>query len=185
MEWINIDPATPVFTATERMIIEKLNAGMSDNTIRCKMRLRFEDYRNIIFDIRRKESAIMGKLSEKDKQKIYELWKSGLTQQAIANKYGVTNQAIGQLIKKMNSVKDKPKQVEPAASEETLTRKESVPVGVITAVKDRLDFLRSTVCDNSKEITELIETNKRLNEEVDDLTKWLELNAEEQINEES
>ena len=54
----------------------------------------------------------MGKLTDQQRADIYQAWKDGTTQKELAQKYGVCNQAISQLIKKMNTQKPAPVELE-------------------------------------------------------------------------
>ena len=54
----------------------------------------------------------MGKLTDQQRAEIYQAWKDGTTQKELAKQYGVCNQAISQLIKKMNTQKPAPGELE-------------------------------------------------------------------------
>lgn len=106
MDWIPIGESIPVLTANQERIRDMLRENKSIWYICHTMRMRREHVEEEIYDIRRKESIMgnpttSGKLSPQQKAAIYEAYKNGEKQQALAKQYGVCNQAISYTIKKM------------------------------------------------------------------------------------
>ena len=112
MDWIHIERDIQGYTETEKKALALLREGKSHFQIAFKLHVSFEHAREIVFDIRKKESLIMGKLTDQQRAEIYQAWKDGTTQKELAQKYGVCNQAISQLIKKMNTQKPAPVELE-------------------------------------------------------------------------
>lgn len=112
MDWIHIERDIQGYTETEKKALALLREGKSHFQIAFKLHVSFEHAREIVFDIRKKESLIMGKLTDQQRADIYQAWKDGTTQKELAQKYGVCNQAISQLIKKMNTQKPEPVELE-------------------------------------------------------------------------
>lgn len=105
MDWIHIERDIQGYTETEKNALTLLNEGKNYFHIAYKLHVSFERARDIVFSIRKKESLIMGKLTDQQRAEIYQAWKDGTTQKELAQQYGVCNQAISQLIKKMNAQK--------------------------------------------------------------------------------
>ena len=112
VDWIHIERDIQGYTETEKKALALLREGKSHFQIAFKLHVSFEHAREIVFDIRKKESLIMGKLTDQQRADIYQAWKDGTTQKKLAQKYGVCNQAISQLIKKMNTQKPAPVELE-------------------------------------------------------------------------
>ena len=66
-------------------------------------RCGLDQARDAIFQIRKKESEIMGKLTTEQKQEIFKAHQSGTSGSDLAKQYGVTPASISQLIKKMKN----------------------------------------------------------------------------------
>lgn len=103
MDWIHIEPEIQGYTIAEKEVISMLNDGKNYFQIAAKMRCSFEHAKEIIYDIRRKESIRMGKLTNTQRAAIYQAWKDGTTPKDLAKQYGVSDQSIYNLIKKMNN----------------------------------------------------------------------------------
>lgn len=68
-----------------------------------RMKTRFGDDRitEAIYEIRKMEAIRMGKLTNQQRAEIYQAWKDGTAQKDLAKQYGVSIQAISQLINKL------------------------------------------------------------------------------------
>ena len=107
MDWIPIGECDiQSYTETEKAALALLNEGKNYFTIASKLRCSFESAREIVFAIRKKESLIMGKLTNTQRAAIFQAWKDGTTPKELAKQYGVSDQAIYNLINKMT--KDPP-----------------------------------------------------------------------------
>lgn len=102
MDWIPIGECDiQAYTATEKAALEILNEGKNFFHISYRLHVSFERAREIVFSIRKKESIIMGKLTNTQRAAIFQAWKDGTTPKELAKQYGVSDQAIYNLVKKM------------------------------------------------------------------------------------
>ena len=76
--------------------------GREINITRLALRIGENTMQEAIYEIRKRESIIMGKLTNAQKAAIYQAWKDGMPQAELAKQYGVTSAAICQLVKKLN-----------------------------------------------------------------------------------
>lgn len=102
MDWISIEPEIQALTPLERRVLELLNEGHHYFRIAGMLHLSFETIRAIIFNIRKKESVLMGKLTNTEKAAIFRAWKDGTSQADLAKQYKVSSAAICTLIKRLN-----------------------------------------------------------------------------------
>ncbi len=121
MDWISIEPEIQAWTPLERRVLELLNEGHHYFRIAGMLHLSFETVRAIIFNIRKKESVLMGKLTNTEKADIFRAWKDGTSQADLAKQYKVSGSAICTLIKRLNKAEseimqteDKPERMEKA-----------------------------------------------------------------------
>lgn len=119
MDWISIEPEIQAWTPLERRVLELLNEGNHYFRIAGMLHLSFETVRAIIFNIRKKESVLMGKLTNAEKAAIFRAWKDGASQADLAKQYKVSGASICTLIKRLNKAEseimqteDKPEQLE-------------------------------------------------------------------------
>ena len=111
MDWIPIGECDiQAYTATEKEALAILNEGKNYFHIAYRLHVSFEREREIVFSIRKKESLIMGKLTNTQRAAIFQAWKDGTTPKELAKQYGVSDQAIYNLINKMT--KDPPQELE-------------------------------------------------------------------------
>ena len=101
--WISIGECDiQMYTATEKYALAILNEGKNYFHIAYRLHVSFERAREIVFSIRKKESLIMGKLTDQQKAEIYQKWKDGTTPKELAKQYGVSDQSIYNLVNKLN-----------------------------------------------------------------------------------
>ena len=119
MDWISIEPEIQALTPLERRVLELLNEGHHYFRIAGMLHLSFETVRAIIFNIRKKESVLMGKLTNTEKAAIFQAWKDGVSQADLAKQYKVSGSAICTLIKRLSKAEseimqteDKPERME-------------------------------------------------------------------------
>lgn len=104
VDWIPIGACDiQSYTETEKAALAILNDGKSYFHISYKLHVSFERAREIVFSIRKKESLIMGKLTDQQKAEIYQKWKDGQAPKALAAEYNVSDQSIYNLVNKMNA----------------------------------------------------------------------------------
>lgn len=111
VDWIPIGECDiQAYTATEKAALEILNEGKNYFHIAYRLHVSFERAREIVFSIRKKESIIMGKLSNTERAAIYQAWKDGTSQADLARQYGVSKVTLCNLINKM--AKEPPQELE-------------------------------------------------------------------------
>ena len=102
MDWIPIGECDiQAYTATEKAALSILNEGKNYFHIAYRLHVSFERAREIVFSIRKKESLIMGKLTNTQRAAIFQAWKDGTTPKELAKQYGVSDQSIYNLFKKL------------------------------------------------------------------------------------
>ena len=85
MDWIPIGACDiQAYTENEKAALAILNDGKSYFHIAYKLHVSFERAREIVYDIRKKESLIMGKLTDQQRAEIYQKWKDGQTPTGLA-----------------------------------------------------------------------------------------------------
>lgn len=112
MDWIHIERDIQGYTETEKNALALLNEGKNYFHIAYKLHVSFERARDIVFSIRKKESLIMGKLTDQQRAEIYQKWKDGQAPKALAEEYSVSDQSIYNLVNKMNAQKPAPVELE-------------------------------------------------------------------------
>lgn len=113
VDWIPIGACDiQAYTENEKAALAILNDGKSYFHIAYKLHVSFERARDIVFSIRKKESLIMGKLTDQQRAEIYQKWKDGQTPKELAKQYGVSDQAIYNLVNKLNTQKPEPAELE-------------------------------------------------------------------------
>lgn len=112
--------------------------------------------RDAIFQIRKKESEIMGKLTTEQKQEIFKAYQSGTSGSDLAKQYGVTPASISQLIKKMKNAEPELEECEngipntPLSSANVNEKSANavpfrLPQVVIDAIDDRLAIISERI----------------------------------------
>lgn len=102
VDWIPIGECDiQAYTANEKAALEILNEGKNYFHIAYRLHVSFERAREIVFSIRKKESIIMGKLTNTQRAAIFQAWKDGTTPKELAKQYGVSDQSIYNLINKI------------------------------------------------------------------------------------
>lgn len=102
MDWVHIEPDIQPYTEQEKIAIDILNQGKHYLCISSRLHISFEKARDLVFSIRKKESLIMGKLTNTEKAAIFQAWKDGTSQADLAKQYKVSGAAICALIKRLN-----------------------------------------------------------------------------------
>ena len=113
VDWIPIGACDiQAYTENEKAALAILNDGKSYFHIAYKLHVSFERAREIVFSIRKKESLIMGKLTDQQRAEIYQKWKDGQTPKELAKEYSVSDQSIYKLVNKLNAQKPAPAELE-------------------------------------------------------------------------
>lgn len=117
VDWIPIGECDiQAYTANEKAALEILNEGKNYFHIAYRLHVSFERAREIVFSIRKKESIIMGKLSNTERAAIYQAWKGGTSQADLARQYGVSKVTLCNLIKKLTAAEKSLIEAKPLAS---------------------------------------------------------------------
>lgn len=117
VDWIPIGECDiQAYTANEKAALEILNEGKNYFHIAYRLHVSFERAREIVFSIRKKESIIMGKLSNTERAAIYQAWKDGTSQADLARQYGVSKVTLCNLIKKLTAAEKSLTEAKPLAS---------------------------------------------------------------------
>lgn len=136
MDWIPIGEMTapPLSFMAQKLLhyaqIHKMGLrGREIRVARLALRIGENTMQEALYEIRKRENIIMGKLSNAQKAAIYQAWKDGVPQSDLAKQYGVTTAAICKLVKKLNKAGDSIgiKQAVPAEKVETAALPELLP----------------------------------------------------------
>lgn len=140
MDWIPIGEMTapPLSFMAQKLLhyaqIHKMGLrGREVRIARLALRIGENTMQEALYEIRKRENIIMGKLSNAQKAAIYQAYKDGAKQQELADQYGVCNQAISYTIKRMREAeKSMAAAVElPAAAQLPAPEPEKKPASVI------------------------------------------------------
>ena len=192
MDWIHIEPEIQGYTITEKAALSMLNDGKNYFQIAAKMRISFESAKEIVFSIRRKESIRMAKLTNTQRAAIFQAWKDGTSQTKLAEQYGVSNNTICKLIKKMNAAAPKLEDVENGIPNTPLTsvnadekseiadenstnaEQEKIPHVIWVALDDQVSAINWEIEQREQRIAELKEELVQLEDKRYAIEQWLE-----------
>ena len=162
---ITIEPRVQAMTETEKRAITALNNApkhLWTSAVARRLGVGLETARDIIFEIRKKEAIIMGRLTNIQRTAIYQGWKDGQTMTALADQYDVSNQAISALIRKM-------KEKEENAAEK---QQEKLPAAVRRAIQEHIQTLQDQIDQREQRISELRMEQEEFQKDIDSLRKW-------------
>ena len=192
MDWIHIEPEIQGYTITEKAALSMLNDGKNYFQIAAKLRISFESAKEIIYDIRRKESIRMARLTNTERAAIYQAWKDGTTQTKLAEQYGVSNNTICKLIKKMNACQEAAPNLEDVengipttpltsanAEEKSEIAEENsandkIPHVIWVALDDQVSAINWEIEQREQRIAELKEELVQLEDKRYAIEQWLE-----------
>ena len=189
MDWIHIEPEIQAYTLTEKAALSMLNDGKNYFQIAAKMRISFESAKEIVFSIRRKESIRMARLTNTQRAAIFQAWKDGTSQTKLAEQYGVSNNTICKLIKKMNTAAPKLEDVENGIPNTPLTSanaeekseiaeensaNDKIPHVIWTALDDQVSAINWEIEQREQRIAELQEELVQLEDKRYAIEQWLE-----------
>ena len=189
MDWIHIEPEIQGYTITEKAALSMLNDGKNYFQIAAKLHISFESAKEIIYDIRRKESIRMARLTNTERAAIYQAWKDGTTQTKLAEQYGVSNNTICKLIKKMNTAAPKLEDVENGIPNTPLTSanaeekseiaeensaNDKIPHVIWVALDDQVSAINWEIEQREQRIAELKEELVQLEDKRYAIEQWLE-----------
>lgn len=193
VDWIPIGECDiQAYTATEKAALAILNEGKNYFHIAYRLHVSFERAREIVFSIRKKESLIMGKLTDQQKAEIYQKWKDGQAPKALAAEYNVSDQSIYNLVNKMNAQTEledvengipntplMPAEIEKeiaAIAEEKSTNAEpdKLPHFIWTALDDQVSAINFEIEQIEQRIAELKEELAKLEDRRSAIESWME-----------
>ena len=115
MEPVVIDAYAPALsTLAERVLVylqedEQVQVGFADVWKICKkIRASFDDVKDAIYEIRKKESFFVKKITDEQRNDIIEKAKKGWSQNAIAKEYGVSQGAISFILRNYKPAAEQP-----------------------------------------------------------------------------
>lgn len=192
---INIDPAPQSLTPNEQRVRDLMDQGLHYFRIAAMLKISFDACRDIIYEIRKKECIIMGRIPNDEWADAYASYKSGtMTQTEIAKKLGITVQSVCQRFKKLSAIEtqifDKPAGTavaedapitetnaaitetdKPVVMTEEHTKE--VPKAVLAAVEDKITELEEMIRDNNELIKSKQEHNAKFIGRIHTLRTWL------------
>lgn len=173
-ETITIEPRVQAMTDTEARAITALNNAPKHlwmSAVARRLGIGLESARDIIFEIRKKEAIIMGRLTNLQKSAIYQGWKDGQTMASLGQQYGVTGAAISQLIKKMEGAANEQQEQPENAAEK---QQEKLPAAVRRAVIEHIQTLKEQIEQREERIAELRVEQEEFQKDIDALIEWEE-----------
>lgn len=194
MDWIHIEPDIQPYTEQEKIALDILNQGKHYFCISSRLHISFEKARDIVFSIRKKESIIMGKLNDAQRAEIFQAWKDGATPKELGKQYGVTDQTIYNLIKKMakkpsqeledveNGIPNTPlvpaeieKEISAIAEEKSENAEpDKLPHYIWVALDDQVSAINFEIEQREQRIAELKEELAKLEDRRHAIESWME-----------
>lgn len=199
MDWIPIEPDVPALTELQKRILELQNKGMPDQLIRQQLHIRSEHLTEEIYEIRKREAIMAGKLTPEQRAAIWQAHKDGISNKDLAEQYGVSNQAISQLLNKMKNAEEDAMQeaaaeqkqrkvatinpeFEAAVAEMEARGKtepapvplERIPDYIWSALDDQLAALNLEIEEREQRIAELQEEIHSLEYDREKIRAWME-----------
>lgn len=185
--WIGIDPAPQSLTPNEQRVCDLMNQGLHYFRIAAMLKISFDACRDIIYEIRKKECIIMGRITNDEWADAYASYKSGtMTQTEIAKKLGITVQSVCQRFKKLSAIEtqifDKPAGTavaenapitEPGAA---VTEPDKLPKEVSRALVYRLADIDVELAKREQLIEGLKAEIAELEQERETIERWKEAN---------
>lgn len=198
--WISIGECDiQTYTATEKEALAILNEGKNYFHIAYRLHVSFEQAREIVFSIRKKESLIMGKLTNTQRAAIFQAWKDGTTPKELAKQYGVSDQSIYNLVNKMNAQTELedvengipntplvPAEIEKeisaiaegksvnAEEKSTITETDKMPHFIWVALDDQVSAINWEIEQREQRIAELKEELVQLEDKRYAIEQWME-----------
>ena len=118
MDWIPIEASPAPLTYLQKRISALLYKGVPVQLIARQLRIGFDRVTDEIYEIRKREAIMAGKLTNQQRAAIYQAWKDGVPQKELAEQYGVSTPSISQLVKKLSKAE---REIEAAPTAEPTT----------------------------------------------------------------
>lgn len=196
MDWIPIgEPEVHPLTWEEKRVKELLEQWMSWQSVACRLRISWDRCREIIFEIRKKES-IMGKgvpITEETREKIMKLHIQGLSAPVIAKQLGCGvntiyrttkraaaqinpefEAATNQMIEDMHKKSANAEQNAANAEKDTQPDPEKLPGVIKRAIEQHERDLQDDIANRENRIYELQCEIEEFRKDLEALKKWKE-----------
>lgn len=154
---------------------QMLDSGAKRWQIHAKLRISDDDYRDAIFEIRKKEciEAMGKKLSVEKRAQIIALRESGKSYDEVAEACEVSRNAVYLAVKAAGLVGQAD---EPTAEPVTVC---TVPKAVLDAVKERIELVESCIEQDLCHIRQMQQEIENYRTEIAELKAWAEANGYE------
>lgn len=191
MDWIPIEASPAPLTDLQKRISALLYKGMPVQLIARQLRIGLDRATDEIYEIRKREAIMAGKLTNQQRAAIYQAWKDGVPQKELAGQYGVSIPAVSQLVSKLskaeNEIREAP--AAPAAEPTTTTaaaetenaeeisknaEPEKLPDFVWNAIDDQICALNLEIETREQRIAELQGEIAEREAKKEQLRAWLE-----------
>ena len=190
---IAIEPIPQALTANERRVKALLEQGKTIFQIAYKLYMGVEAVRDIIFEIRKKESIMAKRLTDAQKAKIMELHNAGMKQLKISLETGCSQVTVSRVIneskKKKTGVNQEFEQaVADMVEQDEITEENSanaeeksananpgtMPHCVWEALDDKISMINLDIDTREQRIAELQEEIAELVAEREQIREWME-----------
>lgn len=209
MEPVVIDAYAPALSAlAERVLVylqedEQVQVGFADVWKICKkIRASFDDVKDAIYEIRKKESFFVKKITDEQRNDIIEKAKKGWSQNAIAKEYGVSQGAISFILRNYKRAAEQPENPTQAPEstietgaissvvladttvEQNHTESASaarhtavIPQSVLEAIAFAIGNNAVLINNLTEQITLLMEKRETIKQQNAELTAWMKENG--------
>lgn len=188
MDWIPIEASPAPLTDLQKRISALLYKGMPAQLIARQLRIGLDRATDEIYEIRKREAIMAGKLTNQQRAAIYQAWKDGVPQKELAAQYGVSIQAVSQLVSKLNKAEMEIREAPaaepvttPAAAKtenaEEISKNaepEKIPDVVWNAIDDQICALNLEIETREQRIAELQGEIAEYEAKKEQLRAWLE-----------
>ena len=161
---IQINPLPQALTANEKRVKELLDSGKTMFQIAYKLHIGFEAVRQIIFDIRKKESIMAHRLTQEEKEQIIALAAEGVSVKDLAGRFCNCQQTIRNVLNGAKKAADIPEDDAPMLDDEEaepelqqIATMPGMPHCVWMALDDRISSLNLDIQLKEARIEELRE----------------------------
>lgn len=161
---VQITPLPQALTANEKRVKELLDSGKTMFQIAYKLHMGFEAVRQIIFDIRKKESIMAHRLTQEEKEQIIALAAEGVSVKDLAGRFCNCQQTIRNVLNGAKKAADIPEDDAPMldgaitdTEVQQIAAMPGMPRCVWAALDDRISSLNLDIQLKEARIEELCE----------------------------
>lgn len=199
-----IDPLPKALTANEQRVKDLLDQGMTMFQIAYKLHISFEQTREIIFEIHKKEAISMARraLSEEQRAEVVKMYAGGASAREIAEKYFVSKSSVMNILHE-EGVQLRPKgrqknvqstginedfeqavdtmiaerEAADAEQKSTNAEPEKIPDVIWHACDDKISMINLDIETREQRIGELKEEIEQLRVEREQIRAWMEVHS--------